>query len=93
MDKLKLIFIGLGVLFTAIVLYFAVTIVMSLFWYLIIFGVVALGAYGAYKFLSRPQSPPQLVEQNRAERELANAQKALKDFQRKIESGEDRKVN
>ncbi len=88
MDKLKIIFIGLGLVFTAILLYFAVTLVMSLFWYLIIFGVVALGGYGAYKFISRPKTTLQL-EPGSPERELANAQKTIDDYRRKLSSGKE----
>jgi hypothetical protein len=88
MDKLKLIFIGLGLVFTAILLYFAVTLVMSLFWYLIVFGVVALGGYGAYKFISRPKRTLQL-ESGSPEGELTNAQKTIDDYRRKLISGKE----
>ena len=87
MDKLKLIFIGLGVIFAAILLYFAVALVMGLFWYLAVFGVIALGGYGAYRFLRRPAQPLPELEGNRAERALADAQKTLKEYQRRIDKG------
>ena len=85
MDKLKFMLVGLGLVFTAILFYFAVTLAMSLFWYLVFVGVIGLGGYGAYKFLSRPKSPQ--LERGTPERELESAQKLLDDYRRKIESG------
>ncbi|MEP6923517.1 MAG: hypothetical protein ABI954_03550 [Pyrinomonadaceae bacterium] len=89
MDKLKLIFIGLGVIFTAILLYFAVTLVMGLFWYLVLFGVIALTGYGAYKFLSRPEKTTPQLERGTPEQELLNAQKTIDDYRRRITSGKE----
>jgi len=89
MDKLKLIFIGLGLVFTAILLYFAVTLVFSLFWYLIVFGVIALTGYGAYKFLSRPERTTPQLKAGNPEQELLNAQKTIDDYRRKLASGKE----
>lgn len=88
MDKLKLVLIGLGTVFAAILLYFAVTLVMSLFWYLILFGVVALSGYGAYKYLSRAPKTPQLRAGN-PEQELLNAQQTIDDYRRKLNAGKE----
>lgn len=88
MDKLKLVLIGLGVVFTAILLYFAVTLVMSLFWYLIVFGVIAIGGYGTYKFLKRSEKAEQL-RAGTPEQELLNAQKTIDDYRRKLASGKE----
>ncbi len=88
MDKLKLIFIGLGLVFAAILVYSAVMLLASLFWYLVVFGVIALGGYGAYKFLNRPEKTPQL-ERGNPEQELLNAQKTIDDYRRKLASGKE----
>ena len=87
MDKLKLALIGLGIIFAAILLYFAVALAMSLFWYLIVFGLIALSGYGAYKFLGRRASPQ--LKRGTPERELANAQKVIDDYRRQIESAKE----
>ena len=88
MDKLKLIFIGLGLIFAAILVYSAVMLLASLFWYLVVFGVIALGGYGAYKFLHRPEKTLQL-EGGNPEQELLNAQKTIDDYRRKLASGKE----
>lgn len=82
MDKIKLILIGLGLIFTAVLVYFAVTIVMSLFWYLVFFGVVLLAGFGAYKMLSKREKP--LLESGEPENELASAQKLLDKYRREL---------
>lgn len=89
MDKLKFVLIGLGLVFSAILLYFAVALAMSLFWYLIVFGVIAIGGYGAYKFLhNQKKSPPQL-EPGNPEQELLKAQQIIDDYRRKLTSGKE----
>lgn len=82
MDKLKLILIGLGVIFAGILVYMAVSVVMSLFWYLVVFGVVVLAGVGAYKLLLKPKR--QQLKNSQAGGELNSAQKLLKEYEREL---------
>lgn len=82
MNKLKLILIGMGIIFAGILIYFAVSIVMSLFWYLVVFGVILLAGVGAYKLLLKPEK--QQLESPREHNALADAQKLLKEYRREL---------
>lgn len=81
MNKLKLILIGMGVVFAAILAYFAVSLFLSLFWYIVVFGVVALAGYGAYKVLSNPKK--QQLNRGTPENELMSAQRVLREIEQK----------
>lgn len=72
----------MGLVFSAILVYLVISVVMSLFWYLLIFGVVLLAGVGVYKLMAKPEH--QQLRQSPAGRELASAQKLLKDYQRKL---------
>lgn len=82
MNTLKLILVGLGVIFAGILVYLAVSVVMSLFWYLVVFGVILLAGVGVYKLLVKPERPQ--LKNAQAGGELNSAQKLLKEYEREL---------
>jgi hypothetical protein len=83
MKNAKLILMALGLIFTALMAYVVVSFVVSIFWYLLLGGVVLLLSVGAYKFLAKSDNVP-LLEENKPERELTSAQNVLEEYRRKL---------
>lgn len=87
MNKFKLVLMALGVIFAALLVYYAAGFVIgaifSLLFYAVLIAVVALAGAAAYKYLTKPRERPQL-EESRADRELANTQNVLEEYRQKI---------
>jgi len=83
MKNAKLILMALGLIFSAIVAWFVISFVFSIFWYLLIGAVVLMLGVGAYKFLAKSEDAP-LLDENKPERELNSAQNLLEEYRRKL---------
>ena len=84
MSYIKLILIVVGLLIAAMLAFSVFSVVYSALWYLILFGIVAVGGVVGYKLLVKDKESPKLEAGTPTGiAEMKNADRVLEEYKRK----------
>lgn len=82
MDKLKTILTLIAIILGALVVLAAIGLIYSLLGYVLIFGVICLGGYIAFRFLTKSETKQ--ISAPDPKKELQKVQRLLDEYKRKV---------